>query len=302
MQGLQTVALILTPMFIGFLFRLPKRSVRMLDTLLGILVYLILLLIGMGLAQLGNLMQELGNIARYTVSLFVLLMLCNIAALVLFDRIAPLVRRQTLTPASAKGSGFSGSIKQIGVLLLGLLLGRILPEHWLPPESAGTYVLMALVFVVGIQLRSSGIPLKSVLLNKRGIVISVILILSCLLAGALFSLLFDDVSLGKGLALASGYGWYSLSGIMMTQAYGASWGSVALLNDLLRELFALMFIAALMPKSPSSAIGIGGATSMDFTLPVIQQSGGLAVVPVAISSGFIANLVSPLLMALFSGF
>ena len=40
--------------------------------------------------------------------------------------------------------------------------------------------------------------------------------------------------------MSSGYGWYSLSGIVITSAYGAQWGSVALLNDLLRELFALL--------------------------------------------------------------
>ena len=46
--------------------------------------------------------------------------------------------------------------------------------------------------------------------------------------------------------MSSGYGWYSLSGIVMTSAYGAEWGSVALLNDLLREFFALVVIPLLI--------------------------------------------------------
>ena len=100
--------------------------------------------------------------------------------------------------------------------------------------------------------------------------------------------------------MASGYGWYSLSGIVMTSAYGAEWGSVALLNDLLREFFALVVIPLLMRRFPSAAVGIGGATSLDVTLPVIQQSGSLAVVPMAISFGFIVNIVSPILMVVFS--
>lgn len=86
----------------------------------------------------------------------------------------------------------------------------------------------------------------------------------------------------------------------MTSAYGAQWGSVALLNDLLRELFALIFIPMLMRRFPSAAVGVGGATSLDFTLPVIQQAGGLAVVPVAISFGFIVNVLSPFLMVVFA--
>ena len=46
------------------------------------------------------------------------------------------------------------------------------------------------------------------------------------------------------------------------------------------------------------AIGYGGATAMDFTLPIIRSSGGLACVPVAIASGFILSFISPVLMGL----
>ena len=42
--------------------------------------------------------------------------------------------------------------------------------------------------------------------------------------------------------------------------------------------------------------GYGGATALDFTLPVIQKSGGIQVVPVAIVSGFILSLLGPILI------
>ncbi len=51
-----------------------------------------------------------------------------------------------------------------------------------------------------------------------------------------------------------------------------------------------------MRRHPSCAIGYGGATAMDFTLPVLQRSGGVAVVPVAIVSGFILSLAGPVLI------
>ena len=106
----------------------------------------------------------------------------------------------------------------------------------------------------------------------------------------------------SGMTLALGFGWYSLSAIVMTDAYGAIWGSVALFNDLIREFFALIFIPVFMRKYPSASVGLGGATSLDFTLPIIQQSGGLKVVSLAISFGFIINIVAPVLMVLFSSF
>jgi uncharacterized membrane protein YbjE (DUF340 family) len=55
----------------------------------------------------------------------------------------------------------------------------------------------------------------------------------------------------------------------------------------------------LVRRSRSTALGLCGATSMDFTLPVLQRSGGVEIVPAAIVHGFLSLLV-PVLMAFFS--
>ena len=52
--------------------------------------------------------------------------------------------------------------------------------------------------------------------------------------------------------------------------------------------------------TPGPALGLCGATSMDFTLPVLQRSGGLDMVPPAVVHGFVLSLLSPVLMAFFS--
>ncbi len=298
MDNLQTVLTVLLPMFVGFCFRLPAPALRLTDRLLTLCVYVILLLIGIGLAQTDNLGRELGGIAFYALLLFALLTGCNLAAMMWFDRIKPW--QPAGKTADKQQVSFANGAKQIGTVLLGLGLGLLLPAALLPHKDAGHYALMMLIFLVGVQLRGGGIPLRQVLLNTRGLQLSGVFMLSCAAAGVLFALLIDGVSLWQGLALSSGYGWYSLSGIMMTQSYGAAWGSVALLNDLLRELLALAVIPLLMPRFANSAVGIGGATSMDFTLPAIQHSGGLAAVPVAVSFGFVVNLAAPLLMVFFA--
>ncbi|MBO6850941.1 MAG: lysine exporter LysO family protein, partial [Marinobacter sp.] len=104
------------------------------------------------------------------------------------------------------------------------------------------------------------------------------------------------------LALASGFGWYSLSGIVVGDALGPAWGGVAFLNDVIREIIALAIIPLLIARRPAMAIGYGGATAMDFTLPVIRSSGGLPCVPVAIASGFVLSFLSPVLMGVFLSF
>ena len=167
--------------------------------------------------------------------------------------------------------GMLGSVIQVGSVIVGFIVGRLLPINNLPitVDSIIKGLLMLLILLVGIQLSHSGMTLRQVLLNKRGVQVSVLFCISVALGGVVFGLMMPNVSIMQGLALSSGYGWYSLSGIVMTDAYGAIWGSVALLNDLLREFLALMFIPLLMRKYPSTAVGLGGVTSMDFTLPVI---------------------------------
>lgn len=53
--------------------------------------------------------------------------------------------------------------------------------------------------------------------------------------------------------MASGFGWYSLSGILLTESFGPVIGSAAFFNDLARELIAIMLIpgwyaAAALPR------------------------------------------------------
>ena len=301
MDSLITLISILTPLFIGFFIRVPKQTLLWVDKGLNGLVYVILTLIGISLSQVDNIGHEIGFIAGAAALFFVCFIGMNLLVLMVFDRKWPWQN-------DLKGSGrkarisIRGSVQQIACVLLGFVLGRALKESWLPPESANTYALMLLVLLVGVQLGSSGITLRKVLINRRGVETFVLITVSGLIGGALFALLMPGVKLTQGLALASGFGWYSLSGIVMTGAYGPIWGSVALVNDLAREFFALMFIPLLMRRHPSAAVGVGGATSLDFTLPVIQNSGGLAVVPLAISYGFVINVAAPFLMVFFSSF
>ena len=50
----------------------------------------------------------------------------------------------------------------------------------------------------------------------------------------------------------------------------------------------------------STAIGITGATAIGDTLPIIQKAGGIEVTPIAISFGFVTNILPPLLLVFFS--
>lgn len=297
MDSLITLLSVLIPLFLGFFISVSKLYLRLVDKALVWLVYAILLLIGVSLSRVEDLGGQIDTIVGSAALLFACVMGMNLLVLMWFDRRYP---QQTQGGGRKSRVSIAGSIKQLGCVAAGFMLGKVMAGWWLPPESTGNYCLMLMVLLVGVQLRSSGITLRQVLVNRRGVQTSVLFTVSSLLGGILFAALVPEVSWSKGLALASGFGWYSLSGIVMTEAYGPVWGSIALLNDLSREFFALVFIPVLMRGHPCAAVGSGGATSLDFTLPVIQSSGGLQVVPLAISFGFVVNVIAPFLMVVFS--
>lgn len=299
MSDFTNLILILLPLFLGYFLPTTSHVQALSDIIMRYVVLVLLALLGIELAQVNNLFAQLWQIGLSVLLLMWLTIGFGLIGLMLYDQWQPWQRQLSHTDNSQR-LGVSGTVLQVGSVFVGIMLGQVLPDAWLPPNDSVRYVLMLMLLLVGISLKGSGISLKKVLVNHRGVMMSVIFIFSVLMGGALYAWLIPEVSLYQGLALASGFGWYSLSAGVIGDAYGAVWGSVALFNDLGREFFALMFIPLLMKRFPNAAIGSGGATSLDFTLPIIHQSGGKEAAALAVSFSFIINLLSPILMSVFA--
>lgn len=304
---LSSLLIVLLPLMLGYL--VPVRS----HYLLGLInravsgsVYAILLFMGVSLAGLENLASQLSRLGGYALLLFSITTVFNLAALWwLSCRVAlkaghsPVVK----DAPTSKLAAMQGSLMLVGVVAggvaFGLLFGSLIGDTlFSTADWLAEWVLYALLVLIGCQLRNSGMPLKQILLNRLGLAIAVTLALSSLLAGLLAAPLLS-LSWNEGLAMASGFGWYSLSAILIGDQLGPLMGGVAFFNDLTRELLAFILIPLVIHRHTALAIGYGGATSMDFTLPVIQQHGGVACVPIAVVSGFILSLLSPPLILFF---
>lgn len=292
--------LILAPLFLGFALALENRHL-MTVIHYGVegLIYFILALLGLGLGQMEGLSAQLGGMAAQVLILVVALLVANMIGLWLFHRWQPMsVERPDADASPGYRRLFLAGLKPLLAVVAGLFAGYFLLPSMPMAEQVATWALMLLLFLIGIQLRNAGLSLRKLLMNRQGLGIALSLALSSLVAGiALIPWL--DLPWHDVLAMTSGFGWYSLSGIVIGDALGPAWGGVAFLNDVLREIIALAIIPLLIAARPAMAIGYGGATAMDFTLPVIRSSGGLACVPVAIASGFLLSFLSPVLMAVF---
>ncbi|MBW8247599.1 lysine exporter LysO family protein [Enterobacter mori] len=292
--------IILLPLIVGYLIPLHRESaLRLINRFLSWIVYVILFFMGISLAFLDNLSANLLSILHYSVVTVVVILLCNIAALFWLERTIPWKNNHQQEKLPSRIAMALESLKLCGVVVLGFLLGLTGWSFLQHATEASEYTLIFLLFLIGIQLRNNGMTLKQIVLNRRGIIVAIVVVASSMVAGVINAVILD-LPLKTGLAMASGFGWYSLSGILLTESFGPVIGSAAFFNDLARELIAIMLIPGLIRRSRSTALGLCGATSMDFTLPVLQRSGGLELVPAAIVHGFILSLLVPVLMAFFS--
>ncbi|MCG8708991.1 lysine exporter LysO family protein [Brenneria sp. 4F2] len=292
--------IILLPLVLGYLVRLRAPKILLfINHILSWMVYIILFLMGISLAFLDNLGSNLLLIFRYAVICAICIIAVNMAALWLLEKRHAWhsAHRQEALPSRLKM--LLDSLKLCGVVFSGFLLGLTQWPALTYANKGSEYALILLLFLVGAQLRNSGMTLRQIVLNRRGMIVALVVAVSALVGGLIAAWTLD-LPLKTGLAMASGYGWYSLSGILLTDAFGPVIGSAAFFNDLLRELLAIMLIPTLVQRYRSCALGLCGATSMDFTLPVLQRSAGLDMVPAAIVHGFLLSLAAPILMAMFS--
>ncbi len=289
---------IFAPLVVGYLFSISNaQTLEFINRSTSRLIYVILALMGLSLAALDNLGSNLQTILLYTATFFVCLSVCNLMALPAIDKLLPL-QTDSCNKKLPLSSMAMESAKLILVVGSGLIAGLVLPIGLDWVDTASEWILFVLLFFIGIQLRNSGLTLRQILLNKHGMVIAIAIITTSMLGGIIAAYILD-IPLFRALAMSSGFGWYSLAGILMGDAFGPVYGGASFMLELLRELVALVLIPVLIRSYPCTSIGYAGATAMDFTLPVIQTTGGVRCVPVAIVSGFILSLLVPILMLFF---
>jgi membrane protein len=297
---LESLLIILVPMLIGYTFKIKNTKIlQQFGKITMLLLYMILFIMGISLGQLDNLAQQLPQIGIYALTFIVFIQGLTFLGLFLYDKLFPQPLAKTTDKMPSRWRIVLDSLKLCLVVLIGFFIG-LWGKGWVNlPFGSSTYVLVLLIFCVGIQLRNNGISIRAVFFNQRGMITGVIFVFTSLLGGIIGAQVLN-VPIVQGLAVSSGLGWYSLSSVTLNNAWGPIWGSIAFFNDLSRELISLFIVPLFMQHYRSTAIGYTGATAIDCTLPIIQKAGGVEVLPLAFSFGFITNIAPPILLVFFT--
>ncbi|MFV0314475.1 MAG: lysine exporter LysO family protein [Anaerotignum sp.] len=193
------------------------------------------------------------------------------------------------------------SLAILVVLLLGVVGGIYMPlEITASIEQVSSGLLLILLFSVGIDLglnRQVFVEIRK--LGFRIILIPLGVVLGSLCGGAISASLMQ-MPLKEGMAIASGLGWYSLSGILITEAGNPVGGTISFLANVFREMITFIIVPLLVKYlNDYCAIAPAGATAMDTTLGIISKNTNGKISVIAFVSGVICTLFVPILVPLF---
>ncbi|MEJ5315513.1 MAG: lysine exporter LysO family protein [Tenuifilum sp.] len=194
-----------------------------------------------------------------------------------------------------------GSLTILSFFTLGLIVGRYAPvNEWLSSVDYSSLSLYLLMFLVGISIGSDTRSLQALKsMNLKILLIPLATIIGTAIGVWFISIFVTRYSIKELMAVGAGYGYYSLSSIIIKNNHSDALGVVALLSNVIREIITLL-LAPLMAIyfGKVAPICSGGATSMDTTLPIISRASGKEYAIPSLIHGIILTILVPFIVTL----
>ena len=282
------------------------RRLAFVPRLITVIIWALLFLLGVEVGSDPAVVGSLATLGGAALAIFALSVAGSIfAAWLLWRRIrgravpADDGEAAADVPVSA-WAALCGSLVIVAFFVAGCVVGLFAPFD-LAGSRVSAYVLYALMFCVGITLGNDRTLAGRVRrLDPRLALLPVATAVGTLAGAALAAPLLAEWSLTDSLAVGAGFGYYSLSSIFIADFRGPELATIALLCNVMREIFTLLD-APLVARwcGPLAAVSIGGATTFDTTLPIITQAAGRPYAVVSVFHGCVLDFSVPFLVTFF---
>ena len=191
-------------------------------------------------------------------------------------------------------------------MVTGILLAYndLLPNLWYKAVldiDLPFYCLCVMLAVVGYGIGKDKDSLRNLIKgNLYSLLAPLGTVIGTLFGGFVAGLALQITAL-EAIAVAGGFGWYTFSGVYLAEAYSADLGAVALLSNVFREALAIVMMPlAVKAAGTLPAISMGGATTMDVTLPIIVKYAGQQAGVPAFIHGLIISAIVPIALPLIT--
>ncbi len=296
---------------LGFWLDKENYFVKFADLITKIGLVILLLAMGANLGSDQQIVLQLGEIGFQALIFAAVSIIFSLLAVIIFVRVFSLnslllsADPETEAEIDNQSGDKTMTVLIFSSVIIGILFGYFMLNGsgriWI--DLLTNYSLAVLLFGVGIDIGASREILKDLRLMGWKLLVIPILIALGSLVGSVISGLAFGFAAGESAAVGAGFGWYSLSGVLISKLHSAELGSLAFLSNVFRELLTVMILPLVVRYFGSlAAVAPGGATTMDVTLPLVKESGGEAVVIPAFVSGAVLSTLVPILVPLFLSF
>ncbi|HHY36293.1 MAG TPA: lysine exporter LysO family protein [Firmicutes bacterium] len=194
----------------------------------------------------------------------------------------------------------------IVLILLSLVIGILAGYAGLLPAGVQANfdflincALCLLLWGIGLEIGGNRQLLRQVGAMGFRIILLPLVVAGGSIAGTLLVGSLLGMPPGDSAALGAGFGWYSLSGVLLAKLHSVELGALAFLTNVSREALSIILIPVVARYAGRyAAVAPGGATTMDVTLPLIVKFVGPDMALVAFFHGLVLSALVPVLVPL----
>ena len=289
------------------LIKFPRIVFRIADYAGNVALVALMLSIGASVGADEKIISNLGGIGLECAVICLFAMFLSILFVILLEKtVLPLesLKKKLLDEKIEAGAEVKIDSEEkrspLGwIISASIVLGVAAGYFFIPPELLDAVnkcflVSITILFVtIGVSLsQNRGVFQYIKKLGARVILLPLAIFSGSLIGGGAAALLLG-IEPYIAVLSASGMCYYSLTGALMTQAYGMYIGTYGFLVNVFREFLTALLLPLLIKLGKGSPIASGGAADMDVLLVPISKTLGVELGFIALITGIILSFAVP---------
>jgi uncharacterized membrane protein YbjE (DUF340 family) len=286
-------------LILGYGFKSFPINHQKLELIIFIITIILLLCIGYYFGSNNQIFVIIDDVLDEVTYLTLLLFITTVLFTYLFVKIFKL-SVEIPTKNTTKSIPFIKYLKNLQYIIyvsIGFYIGHLVDIQYYHISIIINSLLVIILFIVGHQLRVANLKLQHIFFNKIGLIIVLISVISSIVDGFIVYMITNS-SLRESMVVFFGFAWYTLSGVLATDLFNSKVGLTIFFVDLLREIIPMCLLPLLVRFQGRMSIVFFASTALDYGLPVIKDNLGYTVVPIAITSGMMLSILSPISISL----
>ena len=193
------------------------------------------------------------------------------------------------------------------IIISSVVIGILSGYFWLPAgfiaatETLLKIFLCILLVFVGIDLGKDGSVLSNIKTAGARLLLFPVAVFVGTLAGCAVGTLFLPIKLIDSLMVGCGFGWYTLSPIILAD-YSTEIAAVSFMHNVFRELLGIMLIPVVARYiGYIECMSLPGAAAMDVCLPIVDKATEGKAVAYSFVTGVVLSIAVPVTIPILIG-